>query len=418
MRNSFIGLTWVVIVFGSTMAISAEMRTWTDQKGRTLEGELRELDGTEAVILLNTGNVVRVDRTLLSDGDNKYLDEQGAKEEVVVPTGDVGEPEKDAKIDTKSFVELEEPFVFPETEIQLDAMQTEHFLVLTDGSIRPKDIAETAERMWHGMAFQHPGFTEKWGEERRAIFVLEDSATHAAIGEWFGNYLEQNGQREEAVKVSMTWSKASGGSLHLPAEAIAKYKLMKAARIFKVTDSNKSAYKKVFTPFVTNCLANDMISTQMEANSGFGSEGRFAIVMGHAYYKEIQLAGESGTAMITAEYDSDEIKHAKGFANGTSWARELKKLVRKGDVVPSIEKLYGYSVEALKPEELVLSYSFSYFMQSEMSRLTNYTKMIAMADSSRKIPAPAELAKIFGFETVEELETAWTEFIKSTDFKD
>lgn len=407
----------VAIIAGTSMGLSAELRTWTDKKGRTLEGKLKELDGTEAVIQLKAGKEVRIDRKTLSAGDNEYLNEYGGGE-VVVATGKVGKPEKDAKIDTKSFEKLKDPFLFPDTEIVLDALQTEHFLVLTAGSVRPKDIAETAERMWQGMAFQHPTFAEKWGDERRAIFVIEDEGIYAEIGEWYGKYLEKNDKQNEAVKLSMTWDKASGGSLVVPPYAVEQYNLMERARIFRVTSSNKSAYKKVFTPFVTHCLANDMVTTQMGATSGFGSAGRFAITTGHAYYKEIQLAGESGTSLISAEYDSDEITKSRGFANGTSWAKELKKLVRKGDAVPSIEKLYAYKVETLKPEELVLAYSFSYFMQSEMSRLTAYTKMIERADSSRNIPAPIEVAKIFGFESVEKLEEAWTEFIKSTAFKD
>ena len=86
------------------------MRTWTDKKGRTLEGKLMKLDGTEAVIELKAGKEVRIDRELLSAGDNEYLNEFGGGEAVVM-TGKVGEPEKDARIDTKSWVELEEPLL-------------------------------------------------------------------------------------------------------------------------------------------------------------------------------------------------------------------------------------------------------------------------------------------------------------------
>ncbi|MDE0836673.1 MAG: hypothetical protein OSA84_10020 [Akkermansiaceae bacterium] len=406
----------VVLLLGASIGFSAESRTWTDKKGRTLEGKLMKLDGTVAVIELKAGKEVRLDRKLLSAGDNEYLNEYGGGE-VVVPSGKVGKPEKDARIDTKTFKKLEDPFLFPGSEIALDALQTAHFLILSEGSLRPKDIAVTAERMWQGMAFQHPGFAEKWGDERRAIFVVEES-THASIGEWYGKYLEENDKANEAMKLGITWPKASGSSIKVPETAIEEYNLMDMARVFRVSDSNKSTYKKVFTPFVTHCLASDMITAQMGATSGFGAAGRFAITTGHAYYKEIQLAGKSGTSLISAKYDSSEIQNSRGFADGTSWAKGLKKLVRKRDVVPSIEALYAYKVEELKPEELVLTYSFSYFMQSEMARLSAYTKMIARAESSRNIPAPVELAKIFGYESVEDLEKAWTEFIRSTAFRD
>ena len=204
----------------------------------------------------------------------------------------------------------------------------------------------------------------------------------------------------------------------LPPEIAEKHGLIGSSRVFKVTDSNETVFKKVFTPFVTHCLSSDMLSTQMGGTSSFGAAGAFAIQTGHAFYKEIQLAGESGTSLISATYDSSEIQSAKGFANGTSWAKELKKMVRKGTVKPSIEELYKYKVDTLTPEQLVLLYSFSYYMQSDMGRLSAYTKLIARAESSRQIPIAVEMAKIFGFETVAELETAWTEFIGSSAFKD
>ena len=419
-ENSLGKISRLLIAAALLFSISmqaAETRTWTDKKGRTLEGKLVKVEGEEAVIMLKIGREVRINRELLSALDNEYLTEYGGAEKVEL-SGKVGTPEKDARIDTKTFVELEEPFVFPGTEQTFDALQTEHFLILTRGSFRAKGIAETAERLWHGMAFQHPGFREKWGESRRAIFILDDEETQEMVGQWYQEHLDAIGQREESLKLAITWPKSTASTISLPAEEAERLGLLTAARVFKVNKDNESGFKKVFTPLVTHCMASDMLTTQMGGTSSFGAAGRFAITTGHAYYKEIQLAGKSGTSMISAKYDSSEIQSSRGFADGTSWAKELKKLVRKGTVVPSIEALYGYKVDTLTPEELVLMYSFSYFMQSDQGRLAAYTKLIERAESSKQIPEAIELAKIFGFESVEALQTAWTEFIGSSAFKD
>ncbi len=406
-----------LVIFISTLSWAAEIRMWTDKKGRTLEGKLEKIDGEEAIITLKNGKEIRINRSLLSSNDNNYLTEYGGGEAVVL-SGKVGTPEKDARIDTKTFTELPDPFIFPDTEITFDAMETEHFLILTKGSFRPKNIAETAERLWHGMAFQHPTFRNKWGKNRRAIFVVDDEDTHKMLGEWYREWLSNNGGHEQSLKLAITWPKSTGGQINLPPEIAEPRGLLSTARVFKVTKENDSSFKKVFTPFVTHCVASDMLTTQMGGTSSFGAAGRFSIVTGHSYYKEIQLAGESGTSLISAKYDSSDIQSARGFANGTDWAKELKKLVRKGTVKPSIEALYKYEADTLTPEELVLLYSFSYFMQGDMGRLAAYTKMIERAESSRQIPEAIEIAKIFGFETPEALEIAWTEFISSSAFKD
>jgi len=56
-------------------------------------------------------------------------------------------------------------------------------------------------------------------------------------------------------------------------------------------------------------------------------------------------------------------------------------------------------------------------MQSDPARLTSYAKMVRRIESNNQVPAPVEIAKIFGFKDVKELEADWTNFVKSTQFK-
>ena len=437
--DSILRIITLSLFFAALPAMAAEMRTWTDQKGRTLEGSLVKIDDDEAVIQLKAGGQVRVKRSILSARDNQYLSEYGGADSAIVDGAKVGTPEKSIKIDSKQFKELDHIFIFPDTEYDFEILESDHFLTMTHGRIRPKDIAETAERLWNGMAFQHPGFAEKWGDNKRAIFIIEDDDVHKAVGDWYMDYLSKQGDQgnEQAMKLAITWPKAAGSTIQLPddpAQALAEdavkelglssdtygtsgKDLYRNARVFRVTKDNESTYKKVFTPFVTHCIAGDMISAQAGGTSSFGGAGYFSLITGHSYYKEIQLAGRSGTSLIDAQYDSSEIESARGFADGTGWAKELKKLVRRDKVKPSIKDVYSYKIIGLKPEQLVLLYSLSYYMQSTPQRLAAYTKMIERIDTSKQVPEPIEIAKLFGFETPEEFEADWKEFIESTSFK-
>lgn len=407
----------IVVMFLLGSMAFAEMRTWTDKRGRTLEGSLVRIDGDEAVILLKSGSEVKVDRAILSAKDNEYLAEYGGAASAVVVDGKVGIPEQSMSLDKSTFEKRDEPFVFPDTELAFNVLETPHFLVMTDGRLNPRDVAETAERMWQGMSFQHPGFAEKWGDQRRAIFVIEEDETHKNVGEFYVDYLHSINQDLEAARFATTWPESGGSQIMLSEEVAEKDGLFRRARVFRVRKGNESSYKKVFTPFVTHCLASDMLGTQAGGTSSFGSKGYFALSIGHAYYKEIQLAEKSETSILSAQYDSDELSKARGFNDGTSWAKELKKLVRKDDVIPSIPGLYDLQAANLSPENLVLAYSFSYYMQSTPARLASYVKLVERINTSRQVPEPVELAKIFGFETVEELETDWKDFIGSTKFK-
>jgi hypothetical protein len=267
------------------------------------------------------------------------------------------------------------------------------------------------------MAFQHPAFRTKFGEKRRAIFAIEEEENQKAVGQWYGNYLESINEREASMNLTQTWPKSTGSTITLPQDTADKHGIFRQARVFKVNKNNESSFKDVFGPFLTNTISSDMISTQMGGVSKFGSSGYFALVTGHAYYKEIQLAGKSATSMISAQYDNDDLFQTRGFGDGTGWAKELKKLVRKGDAKPSIKDLYGYTANTLSPTQLVLLYSFSHFAQSTPQLLAGYAKMAERVDTSNQVPEAVELAKLLGFETVEQLEKAWIEYIGSSKFK-
>lgn len=407
----------LLLTFITSQAFAAEVRTWTDQRGRTFEGTLVKIDRDEVVILPKTGSQVRIKRAILSARDNEYLSEYGGAESAIVEGTKVGTPEKSVRIDSKQFKKLDDIFIFPDTEIDFKMLESDHFITMTHGRIRPKDVAETGERLWHGMAFQHPGFAEKWGDKRRAIFVIEDDEVHQAVGQYFINYLFKIGQEQESENLRKTWPKSAGSTIALSDEIAEERGLFRSARVFRVTEQNADTYKKVFTPFVTHCLASDMLTTQAGGTTSFGGDGYFSLVTGHAYYKEILLAGRVGTTLIDAQYGDEETSSAKGFADGTGWARELKKLVKRDKVVPSIAEVYRYKVIGLTPNQLVLLYSLSYYMQSTPERLAAYTKMIERIDTSKQVPEAVEIAKLFGFETAEEFEADWKAFIESTKFK-
>jgi hypothetical protein len=150
----------------------------------------------------------------------------------------------------------------------------------------------------------------------------------------------------------------------------------------------------------------------------YAEEGHFAITTGHSYFKEIQLAKVTETQLIDAElYDNNDITKAEGFEDGTSWAKTLREMVRKGKVEPSMEKMFGWEQKDLTPEGVVQIYSFGYYLQSTPERLNAFANLVRRIEYSGHIPLRIEMAKIFGFKTAEEFEADWIEFIKSQDFK-
>lgn len=422
LRYSFLFLFQIFLSFSlSNLSHSAEPRTWTNLKGQNIKAQLIAVDGDYVILRLQNGRDSRILRKTLSIGDQKFLEEYGGAEKIPIdPKGKITVPEKEMKFNSKTLIKRDDKFELPDGySLQFDIVESEHFLIMSSGKVRGKDTAELAERLWYGMNFQHPGFAEKWGDEKKAIFLCGEKTDYDILGKYYVDQLANSGRAQEASNSARTWPMSSGAGLFLDNDTCDKYNVMNGARAFRA-DSKSNFQRGVWNPFPAHCIAQDVLSVQMGgAGGGAGSEGYYAISTGHGYYKEIQLTDETVTSLLDANtYESDEVVRSGGFDDGKKWARTLRDLVKKEKVSPSLAALYRVNrASELTPELTVLMYGFARYMQSTPDRISKFSKVMERVDTSRSIPVPLEMAKLFGFETVQEFETDWINYLKSSAFK-
>ena len=392
------------------------MRIWTSRKGGILEASLGGVEGIIVTLINKDSKEIKLKAEDMSLADRLHLVEFGGAEEAILTGGEPGLVEKDLRLDTSGFKKREEILTFGDSADGFELFETPHFLIGTAGKIRPQAVAETAERLWYGMAFVHMNFRKDWGDKRMLILLVEDRDVYPELGKWYAEYLAANGQQGASMSVANTWSLVGSTSISAPDETCTKFNIFDQVTVFNIKDDDK--FRKDLSPFPTHVIAGSLLSRQMGGVSSFGSEGYFALLTGHAYFKEISLAGKSETNLISVEgSQKDEISSKSGFDDGTSWARTLKPLVKSGKVVVKLEEMLKWKPEELTPERLVLIYSFAHYMENDSKRLGSFAKMIQRIESSNQIPAPEEFAKLFGFDTVEAFETDWVSFIKEGDFK-
>lgn len=409
---------------------AAELRVWTSSSGTTIEAKFQKIDDKEVHLITPQSKIIKVKLKGLSLADRHHLVEYAEADPKILTEVALTVPEKDVRIDKGTFkAHREKTMGFGDrTELEFDLYESEHFYIASVGRFRANATAEMAERLWHGMAFQHMNFRQDWGDKKMVVIVTNDDEAYASLGKWYTNWIIKNSPEDQegesaakssANRLSNIWMRIAGTSIRLPEEQQESLNAFPRAKVFRIQENRADGYKKVFSPFATHGLASMLLSHQMGGISSISPDGYFALTTGHGYFKEIQLAGKSETSLIQADDygDEDEIGSASGFKDGRSWAKSLKKLVRKGEVTPNLEKLLAYKAVDLTPEQLVLIYSFAYYMESDSARLTSYANMIRRIESNGQVPAPIEMAKIFGFETVEDFQNDWIEFVKSPQFK-
>ncbi len=401
-----------------SIALAGEPRIWTSRKGSTLEAELLSADATSATLVTKDTKQIVLKIEDLSLADRQFLVEFGNADPKILVAGELGEPEKQVKIDSATIKKLKERTLKlgDESESLFDLTESEHFLVASAGKVNAEAIAETAERLWHGMAFQHMNFRRDWADKRMLIILAEDRPAYATLGKWYQQTLREAGQEDAASRAKVTWDKLGSTSIGIPEEMMKSHNLHSQAILFNILEASR--FKKAMGPFQIHTIAGALLTKQLGGVSSFGGEGYFAVTTGHSYFKEIALGGKSETQILSVEGSgNDEINSKKGFEDGSSWVRGLKTAVRKGTVKVDLEPMLKWKLDGLKPEQLVLIYSFDYYMQSSPQRLCAFASMVRRIESSNQIPPAVEIAKIFGFDSVQAFNADWELFIKEGNFK-
>ena len=420
MKNIVRNIIAVACFSLASVSYGEDSRVWTSRAGTTVDASLTRFEADIVYLTTKERKEIKLPVTDLSLADRQYLVEFAKADEKILTQGELGVPEKEVRVDSKTFVKLEPKLVLSNdsSEGLFEQMQTEHFLIAYAGKVRPHAVAEMAESLWHGMAFYHMNFRKDWGDKRKVIFLCEDRDAYKWLGEWYGKILtdaatDQDGQMRVA-RHTATWDKVGGTSLSIPAEICTREKFHESAIVFNLKDGND--YKKVFTAFPTHCIAGALLQQQMGGYTG--GNGFFCVVTGHAYYKEIRLSGITETHLIDAGGSGgDEISTKSGFDDGTAWPRLLKSEVKRGKIKPNLLEVYTVDQDTLNPAKLVLMYSFANYLQSTPQRVCAFSRLIRRVEANQAMPEPEELAKIYGFDSVEKMEADWVAYITGNDFK-
>ncbi len=418
MKKHFACVTLFTCLALHPLALHAsEMRSWASRKGSVLEASLGNLKGDTVTLIDKDARQIQLKLDDLSLADRQYLVEFGGADPSSITSGKPGLVEKEMRVDSSAFKRLETKLSFPNgPQEAFELLETPHFLIATAGGVRPNAMAEAAERMWYGMAFQHMNFRTDWGDKRMLILLCEDREVYTKLGEWYAAFLADEADPVVAESVKLMWPEMGSSNLQLPEDMVNAHNLHHRAMLFNVREA--SGFRKALAPFLVHSLAGQLLGQQMGGVASYGSEGYFALITGHSYFKEISLAGKAETKLIAAEGTAkDEIGSVSGFDDGSSWARSLKPLVRSGKIKPELAPMLKWDTEDLTPERLVLIYSLACYMEGDLKRLSSYAKMIRRIESSNQIPVPEEIAVIFGFDSVDAFDADWSKFILSNEFK-
>ncbi len=417
-------LTGALLLVAAVSAPALEPRTWISLDGRTIDAELIRTDGEMVELKDKEGRTLKVPKLSLSFGDNDYIAEFAPDEKNnalgAKPAGKVKvpNPAKEMKFSPKLIKKEAGELKLGGATFRI--CETPRFKILYSKGLDPMDTAELAERLWHDTAFFHASFAGKFKDRRMAIILADADKDFPVLGEWYVEMLMASGNTEIAASVKSSWSQTGSISISLPAETADQNGLLTSATVIRSSGRGSTGkgdnVKGVWAPFRTHTIAGSLISLQAGGLSNFAKEGNFAIFTGHSYFKEIGLTGQTLTGILQQD-TGKKTSSAGGYDDGKNWAAELKRRIRKGDLKPDLSTLFASDRNDAKPDDLALAYSFSRFLQSTPERHTAYGKLMERISTSKQVPDPDSVAKIYSLEDGAALEKAWLGWVDSGDFR-
>lgn len=405
-----------------TMLRGQESRVWTSQQGSTIEARLQKLEPAHVTLQSKENKVLRLAIADLSLVDRIHLIESANAPETILAAGEMRLTEKFVKVDESAWKKLPTKFALGESSSvgEFEQWQTPHFLVVYAGDVKAPVVAETAERLWLGMAATYPQFRSEWGEKRRVIFVIEDAEAYQELGDWYGGLLAEKAQDAESQLIlqqhKSSWPQLASAVIELPQKMADEGKYHSLATVIRA--ENGRSWRKAFPAMPTHALASDLMKHWFGPVRADRGVGYFALATGQGYYKEIQLAGLTETMLVEiGGSGGDEISTKSGFENGSAWPRLLKSGVKRGKITPKLADIYGLSPDGLTAENLVLMHSLMHYCQSTPKRLAAFARLTLKVRENQGLPTVEEMAKIYGFDSATAMEEDWINYLKSSEFK-
>ena len=389
---------------------AAEPRLWTLRDRDLREGELVSSDASGVTLIdRTTDKQVVMPFTALSLDDRRFLIETAGADPAILTMGSPGKPEIEFHPGKGGFGEvLREPTTL--AGVSFRQLKTEHFLILYQGKIQASAFAETAERLWHGIAFQLTGFRRDWGDDRMMIIPYQDHKAEWALGRPYFQMLRDTGRADEAGEAAITWSYPGAQDYLLAPDEAHSHGCVEDSCIVCLSEA------KGFTEPMSSLQVHSMARTILSHFIGQSGKPDTSVFRhGYAYSKEIELTGKATTILDVPEGGDRVTVRWSGPQEG--WAAELRKLVANGVVDLDLSKTFGPVRGRPSPEEMSELCGLFRYLQHDHSSLIHFSELLHQISSRHGLPSADAIAKIYGFDTVEAFNGAWTKFILSGDFK-
>eukprot|EP00903_Cladosiphon_okamuranus_P003503 g3501.t1 len=378
--------------------------------GEKLEGLRYEQQAKGKLALKNQADERTVlDLKDLSVADRLYLvDQCGVPEEELLEGHEDG-LENDYKT-PRSLLKKRDDVVFesPTGRVEFRALESENYLILSEGRVDAKDLAEHLEQMWFYQMYRNPVFAKEAGKGKVVLILTESEEFVKELFQWFRggvtNLSEE--QREEVAFYDMAVLR----SLPLAKDFYEKENLIRHAYLVR-TDKVEIFGKGInhltaaFSRFLCDVHGLGGVTSAMREKPTY-------FWYGQGFENEVTFHGGIRTGF------SVDGQGAHAWGEPKKWSKDLAKALEKGEVgYGASDFLAGDS--SLMPMPLFGEYvtAFALFLRSDMAKEIGTARVIRLTKEQKAMPELTEFLNCYGYSSAEEMEADLLEYIESGDLE-
>ncbi|MEK7949704.1 hypothetical protein [Luteolibacter soli] len=382
-------------------ASAQESRTWTDLKGRKLDGIFVKQDDATVWIRKGDGKEVALPKTSLSEDDRKHLTTA-----VPAKKGSTGARFATAPIDVTAWKPRPEGFQLG-TQLYPVTLESEHFIIAGGAKVRPAMLlayAEPVERLFADMATDLPGLAASFEGKKMPVLLLEEKEAKA-----FAKWHEDHANASSSVSSSYNLDTSVIVAFNIDKDLAQEKGITTLGRVYRL-DSKKAEHNRKTWPSRIHFFTADIFRQFIGNPSNNGKCSIASLKLAFAYHREEQICGKIESDVF---FGGTELE---GFKNGRNWAGATKKLLKDGQQ-PDIGAFLEVDSDEAEPRDLGFGLGLMHFIYSNPARSEGFGKILETTAKDKKCPDPETFAKGLGFDSPGALNKAWKDYMVSDAFQ-
>ena len=387
-----------------------EARTWTDLKGRKLEGSFVKQDDSTVWVRKGDGKEVAIPKASLSADDRKHL-------ETATPAAPAT-PGKAApatggrfatvRLDPSAWKPRPEGFKIG-TLLYPSTLETEHFIIAGNEKVRPAMLmyyADAAERLWADITTDLPVVATAFEGRKLPIILASDEKDSQIFADWHDKHAEASSN----VPSEFNLERFVIAAFTLDDDFSKEAGLTISGRLFR-TDSKSAEPQRKTWPQRIHFLTDDIIRHLLAKAKNNGEYSLSIVRLCFNYHREELVCGK-----IESEVTFGGGSEVEGFKNGRNWAGATKKLL-KGGASPDIDAFLKTNGSDAQPRDLGFGLGLMHFIHADPARREGFGKILENTGKDKKSPDSETFAKGLGFDSPEALNKAWKDYMVSDAFQ-